>query len=217
MESLTLFPPEVIMVTATPQMWESPVLQAEEQLIAQASSKRQREFRAGRHCAHTALQQLGLAKQAILRDANRAPLWPKGYLGSISHCQDLCIAACAKQHPIISLGLDAEPMQPIKPGVEQYIQTKAEMAYLKSLVPRLPERLVFSAKESLYKCFYPLLKTFFGFHTVEIVIDVEKKHFGFKPVRNAKVDFPKNMTFHGRYEMTATHLVTGCYLTPTQP
>lgn len=202
------------MVSATAEMWESPVLEAEEQLIAQAVKKRRREFRAGRHCAHTALQRLGLPRQAILRDANRAPLWPHGYLGSISHCRDLCIAACAKQYPIISLGLDVEPLKPLKPGVEQYIQTTAETAYLQSIWPRLPERLVFSAKESLYKCFYPLLKTFFGFHSVEIVIDHEKQHFDFKPVQHAKIRFPENMVFYGHYVITDTHLVTSCYLLP---
>lgn len=217
MDSAAFFPPEVIMVTATPEMWESPALEAEEQLIAQAIRKRQREFRAGRHCAHAALQKFGLARQAILRDAHRAPLWPEGYLGSISHCQDLCIAACAKQHPIISLGLDVEPLKPLKPGVEQYIQTAAETAYLESFSPRLPQRLVFSAKESLYKCFYPLLKTFFGFHTVEVVIDHQNQQFDFNPGRDSKIQFPENLVFYGRYMVTATHLVTACYLMQAEP
>ncbi len=214
MDRAAFFPPEVVMVTATPEMWESPVLEAEEQLISQAIRKRQREFRAGRHCAHTALQKLGLPRQAVLRDANRAPLWPEGYLGSISHCQELCIAACAKQHPIISLGLDVEPLKPLKPGLEKYIHTTAETAYLESFSPRLPERLVFSAKESLYKCFYPLLETFFGFHAVEIAIDDQNHQFGFKPTGNPKIHFPENLEFYGHYMVTATHLVTGCYLMP---
>ncbi len=47
--------------------------------------------------------------------------------------------------------------------------------------PELPPRLIFSAKESLYKCFYPLVKRFFGFHAVELELDPKRQRFCFKP------------------------------------
>ncbi|MDJ0806917.1 MAG: 4'-phosphopantetheinyl transferase superfamily protein [Gammaproteobacteria bacterium] len=214
MNSASLFPPQVVVQSATDEMWETPVLQAEERLIAQATGKRQREFRAGRHCAHTALRRLGLPKQAILRDENRAPLWPLGYLGSISHCRNLCIAACVKQDPILGLGLDVEPLEPLRPGTQAYIQTAAETAFLQTAETKLPERLVFSAKESLYKCYYPLLQAFFGFHSVELSIDVDRQAFDFRPTAQAQVNFPGHVQFYGRYLISQAHLVTGCYLLP---
>jgi 4'-phosphopantetheinyl transferase EntD len=213
MNNTPLFPPQVSMVAATEEMWETPVLKAEEQLISGASNKRQREFRAGRHCAHAALERLGLPRQAVLRDDHRAPIWPPGYLGSISHCRDLCIAACAALNPLFGLGLDVEPLEPLKPGVAGYIHTPEETAYLETLSPRLPERLLFSAKESLYKCFYPLLKVFIGFKAVRIELDIEKQRFDFRPTPQSKVRFPEDKVFWGRYLITDTHLITGCYLT----
>lgn len=124
------------------------------------------------------------------------------------------MAACTKRYPILGLGLDVEPLEPLKPGVERYIQTEAETARLEALSPRPPERLIFSAKESLYKCFYPLMKRFFGFHSVEIQIDPERRSFDFKPTDQARRLFPGDLGFHGRFAITETHLITGCYLLP---
>lgn len=215
MDKLALFPPNVSMVTASAEMWETPVFEVEERLISGAVVKRQREFRAGRHCAHAAMELLGHPRQPILRDAHRAPIWPTGFLGSISHCRDQCVAACAKAGPLIGLGLDIEPLEPLTPGVERYIQTPRESAYLKTFSPALPGRLVFSAKESLYKCFYPLLKRFIGFQAVEILFDVKQRHFSYQPTPQSKIRFPQNAEFFGRYLLTETHLITACYLTQT--
>jgi len=212
MEITSLFPPQIHAVSATPEMWETQVFPEEEVFISQAIVKRRREFRAGRHCAHTALQQLGLQTQPILRDSNRAPLWPKGYLGSISHCRDFCIAACCSDHHIVGLGLDVEPLEGLKPGIEKHIHTQAENEFMRQH-PDLPERLIFSAKESLYKCYYPLVKTFFGFHTVEIQVNPLSQTFHYRPNAAASIQLPHAFRFHGRYLTDERHILTGCYLT----
>lgn len=208
----SLFPAEVVTVVATEEMWEKPLIMAEEELIVTACTKRKREFRAGRNCAHAALDILGLPRQPILRDSNRAPCWPEGYQGSISHCKDLCLAACTSKNPIMSLGLDVEPLAPLSPEVEGYIYTSNELEYFHSLSRKLPERLVFSAKESLYKCLYPLINQFFGFHAVEIVLDDRKQLFNFHSTGQIEFNIPDHLQFHGRYLVTKTHLITGCYL-----
>src|SRR4051812_36385382 len=70
--------------------------------------KRKMEYLTGRHYARTALGRLldapgkgsgkgtgstGMALQTIgpiLSDANRAPIWPEGFVGCISHTRDYC-------------------------------------------------------------------------------------------------------------------------------
>jgi len=213
MDITSLFPPQIHAVSATPDMWETPVFPEEEVFISQAMLKRQREFRAGRHCARAAMQQLGLPAQPILRDSNRAPLWPQGHLGSISHCRDFCIAACCTNNYIKGLGVDVEPIDGLKPGVEGRIHTQAESEFMHQH-PGLPERLIFSAKESLYKSYYPLLKAFFGFQTVEIQVNPLNQTFHYRPTATARIQFPQAFRFHGRYLTGERHILTCCYLTP---
>ena len=206
-----LFPAEVVVVSATPEMWTTPLLHEEELLIREAISKRQREFRAGRHCARTALAELGLPKVPILRDEKRAPIWPPGYLGSISHCDDYCLAACCAIGSVQGLGVDVEPLAPLNSELAGYIHSKTETAFMHAH-PELPPRIIFSAKESLYKCFYPLVKRFFGFHAVELHIDLYNQCFSFISTGEISLELPEGVVFHGSYLIHQGHLVTGCYL-----
>ncbi|MEW8585910.1 MAG: 4'-phosphopantetheinyl transferase superfamily protein, partial [Candidatus Thiodiazotropha sp.] len=77
----------------------------------------------------------------------------------------------------------------------------------------LPRRLIFSAKESLYKCYYPLIRRFFGFHSVSLDIDISNRQFIFTPTETCKVAFPQALEFHGRFLVWEDHLYTGCFLT----
>jgi 4'-phosphopantetheinyl transferase EntD len=206
-----LIPDQVVVVSATEEMWKTPVLPEEETLISQAMEKRQREFRAGRHCAHAALAKLGLPPKPILRDEKRAPIWPSGYLGSISHCQDFCFAACCTLGEIQGLGIDVEPLAPLRTGVDSYIHNKREDSFLQTH-PELPERLIFSAKESLYKCYYPSIKRYFGFHTVELTIDPVNQRFHFTQSAETQLELPRNLNFYGRYLTNQSHLFTACWL-----
>ncbi|MCU7862108.1 MAG: 4-phosphopantetheinyl transferase, partial [Candidatus Thiodiazotropha sp. (ex Lucinoma kastoroae)] len=66
MDLSSLFPPDVIIVKASNEMWSTPLCREEEQLIEGAVDKRQREFRAGRNAAHAALSQLNAPPGPIL-------------------------------------------------------------------------------------------------------------------------------------------------------
>lgn len=212
MDLSPLFPSAVAIIHAADDMWSTPVHREEERLIQGSVAKRQREFRAGRHAARAALKQLNAPPGPLLRGEDRQPIWPRGFIGSISHCDDSCVAACAKEGEIVSLGLDVEPLKPLKPGIARYIETEDERVFME-LHPELPPRLIFSAKESLYKCYHPLVRRFFGFHSVVLNIDVRQQRFRFNPSTNCEVNFPRGLIFHGRYLATAKHLYTSCCLT----
>jgi len=206
-----LFPANVAIVLANAEMWQTPLCAEEEALIDGAVSKRQREFRAGRNAAHEALRQLHAPQHAILRGNRREPLWPAGYLGTIAHCRDLCVAACANEGKIAGLGIDVESLSPLPKGVERYVHTDTEQSRLEQQA--LPQKLVFSAKESLYKCYYPLLGRYFGFQSVSLSFDQNAQTFSFEPTVGCEISFPAELKFHGRFHTNDTHIITACFLT----
>jgi 4'-phosphopantetheinyl transferase EntD len=212
MDLTTLFPSNVVIIHASEEMWSTPAHVDEERLIEGSVTKRQREFRAGRNAARAALKQLNAPSGPLLRGENREPIWPQGFIGSISHCDDSCITACVQKGEIISLGLDVEPLKPLKPGVARYIETEDERLFMERH-SQLPPRLIFSAKESLYKCYHPLVRRFFGFHSVVLDLDIPQQRFRFSPSGSCEVEFPRDISFNGRYLMTQDHLYTSCYLT----
>ncbi|MFI7130374.1 4'-phosphopantetheinyl transferase [Nonomuraea sp. NPDC050153] len=137
------------------------LLPEEEALVSDSAEKRQREFRTSRHCAHLALRQLGVNPRPILRGDRGAPTWPPGVVGSITHCTGYRAAAVA--HGALSIGIDAEPHLPMPTGVLERTATPAEAAALDLLGLPNPGRLLFSAKESIYKAWYPLTGHWLGF------------------------------------------------------
>ncbi|MFG6196732.1 4'-phosphopantetheinyl transferase [Nonomuraea sp. JJY05] len=133
----------------------------EEALVSGSADKRRREFRTSRHCAHLALRQLGMAPRPVLRGDRGAPAWPAGVVGSITHCAGYRAAAVA--HGALSVGIDAEPHLPMPHGVLERTATAAEAAALDLLDLPDPGRLLFSAKEAIYKAWYPLTGHWLGF------------------------------------------------------
>jgi 4'-phosphopantetheinyl transferase EntD len=147
----------------------------EEALVARATEKRRQEFAAGRECAHEALSALGLGKVPILRGYRGAPQWPHGVVGSITHCTGYCAAAVARSGDLTAIGLHAEPDTALPGGVLELVSQPAERARLRDLSAASPEtswdRLLFCAKEAVYKAWFPLTGRWLGFADAEITID----------------------------------------------
>lgn len=120
-------------------------------LSDRAVEKRRREFQAGRTAARQALTKLGYAKTAVGKLNNGAPDWPAGICGSISHTDDLAVAALLKS--AIGFGIDLEPNLPLPEDVVPLIATEAELQTLGADLPKgvAPCRAVFCAKEATYK------------------------------------------------------------------
>jgi 4'-phosphopantetheinyl transferase EntD len=147
----------------------------EEALIARAVDKRRREFTTGRDCARTALAALGVPPVPILHGERGAPQWPAGYAGSITHCAGYRAAAVASTREVLTIGLDAEPNEILPDGVLDRISLPGERARLRDLAAAAPgtcwDRLLFSAKESVYKAWFPLARQWLGFEDADIIID----------------------------------------------
>ncbi len=148
----------------------------ENAVIARAAEGRRREFATARACARAALGQLGLPAVAVLPGPRGAPQWPEGVTGSITHCAGYRAAAVALTRDVVSLGVDAEPNETLpNHGLLELIALDEERVRLADLTARMPgicwDRLLFSAKESVYKAWFPLTKRWLGFESADILID----------------------------------------------
>src|SRR6202011_1274229 len=78
------------------------------QALRYATQQRQREFLAGRWCAEEALQCLGAGSTHVAMAEDRAPIWPDGVVGSITHTGDFAAAAAAWAAARAGVGIYSE-------------------------------------------------------------------------------------------------------------
>src|SRR3982074_2824172 len=152
------------------------------QALRYATQKRQREFLAGRWCAEQARQGLGAGSTHVAMAEDRAPIWPDGVGGSITHTGDFAAAAVAWAADIAGLGIDSE--QIIDPAAAREI---ADVCMVDEGALFKPDdgrsfcefcTFVFSAKEAVFKCLFPLTRKFLEFSDVRITsFDWNRKYF----------------------------------------
>ena len=149
------------------------LLVEERELVAAAAPQRIRDFATGRWCAHKALEQHGIESCALLSDANRAPLWPSGIVGSITHADGYCAAAVGRRKDFVGIGIDAESIGRVQRELWREIFTGEEIAWLEQLAEpgqACMATMLFSAKESFYKAQYPFTKLWLEFKAVAVHI-----------------------------------------------
>lgn len=183
-------------------------------LSPRAVAGRRKEFAAGRAAAREALAQLGLAPQAILVGDDRAPIWPAGLVGSISHSGDCAMAAVARRGDAQAIGIDVEEGTPLEDGLVGIICSESERAWLQAQAePALMAKLVFSAKEAAYKCQYPMSRRLFGFEGMELEIDLTGG--AFRAIFTAdQPPFARGAEIPGRFAIGAGLIVTAAELRP---
>ena len=143
-----------------------------EGLPERAVAKRRAEFLAGRLAARTALAALGVESMPG-RNEDGSPRWPAHVSGSITHGAERALCAVARASDVRSLGIDAERLMgpETKAELVARICSRAELEVLGTL--GAPEHhlvsLAFSAKESLYKCLYPLVGRYMDFGAARVV------------------------------------------------
>jgi 4'-phosphopantetheinyl transferase EntD len=131
--------------------------------------ERLRTFSAGRFCARKAMELMGHPAMPIPMGDDRAPVWPAGITGSISHTQGLAGALICStgHHP--SIGLDIERRAAVDRSLWDILFDEQELQFIASAaVPDELATLFFSLKESYYKMQYPLTQRFLDFRDVRI-------------------------------------------------
>lgn len=152
----------------------------EELVIARADPERRREFGTVRQCARRALRELGIAPMPLLPGERGMPLWPPGVVGSMTHCAGYRAAAVARDHDVLTVGIDAEPHDALPSGVLSHVARSEEQERLTELTAAGREihwdRLLFCIKEAVYKAWFPLTRRWLGFADVGVVIDPATAH-----------------------------------------
>jgi 4'-phosphopantetheinyl transferase EntD len=196
-----LLPPGVVVA----ERWgddESAFLLPEEQaLVAKAVGKRAREFTTARSCARQALGKLGFPPVPILRGSKGEPLWPRSAVGSITHCDGYRAAAVAMQTRLSAIGIDAEIHDALPPEVMESLCIAEGAARLRLASDQLHwDRILFSAKESVYKAWFPLTQRWLGFEEVAITVDRAEGTFRVRPLVTLPMDFDQALRqFAGRF------------------
>lgn len=204
-----LLPPDVVTAEAGEPDWTAPLRPEEEPAVARAVEHRRREFAAGRACARRALGTLGCGIEgvAIPTGVEREPVWPAGVVGSITHCDGYCAAAVARAGEVRALGIDAELRAPLPAGVVELVCTPAERRHLERLGGDHWALVVFSAKESIYKAWFPIERRWLDHQDAELSIDPKRGTFRAR-IRAA----PPWSELEGRFAMDADRVYTAVAL-----
>ncbi|MGC4868681.1 4'-phosphopantetheinyl transferase family protein [Micromonospora sp. DT53] len=143
--------------------------------IARRAERRRREFATVRLCARAAMSQLGVPPVPLLPGARGGPVWPAGVVGSMTHCDGYRAAAVVRSSEFTAVGIDAEPHAGLREGVLDLIASASERRHLGELArtaaPVHWDRLLFCAKEAVYKTWSPLTDRWLEFGEVEVSVD----------------------------------------------
>ncbi|WJS90750.1 4'-phosphopantetheinyl transferase family protein [Microbacterium testaceum] len=148
-----------------------PLFPDEEAVVANAVPQRRNEFSAVRRCARRALAERGHPPVALLPGPGGAPAWPEGIVGSMTHCAGYRAAVVADRAHLSSIGIDAEPDEPLPRDVLRIVARPDEIERFRAGIPvpsRNWDRLLFSAKEAVYKAWYPLTGRWLDFTDVSV-------------------------------------------------
>ncbi len=215
----TLLPPTVVAVHAFSDIPGEAPYPGEQDLVAKAVETRRREFVTARRCAREALGKLGHAPAPIRSGPRREPVWPAGVVGSITHCAGYRAAAVARDTDLAGLGVDAEPHDVLPEGVREAVTVAGEPDLLRRLGHDHPtvhwDRLLFSAKESVYKAWYPLTGRWLGFEDAELSIDPAAGSFTARVlVDGTRAGGGRPLTeLHGRWLVARGLIVTAVTVT----
>ncbi|MGC1166279.1 MAG: 4'-phosphopantetheinyl transferase superfamily protein [Solirubrobacterales bacterium] len=176
-----ILPDTVVAVEAGDDEGAVALFPEEEAVVARAVERRRREFATGRACARRALKRLGGPAGPVLAGNRGEPVWPAGVVGSITHCRGYRGCAVAMATEMAALGIDAEPHEPLPDGLVDKVAGPEEMGALTELAQAESaiawDRLLFSAKESVYKAWYPLTERWLGFEDAVLTLDPRERTF----------------------------------------
>ena len=191
----------------------------EEQAIAESfgSQKRCAEFTMGRIYAHSALSRFGLESEPILRNPEtREPRWPDSVWGSITHSAGFAAVAVGLKKEIKGVGIDLESFsRSVDFKIRRHVCVDSELEWLESLPTKEAERslrIIFSAKESIFKCLYPGTKTYLTFKDAVVKINENTNNFSFTIFKSLPGIIQQGFTHHGQYSEMDKMLLTSVYI-----
>jgi 4'-phosphopantetheinyl transferase EntD len=182
----SILPEAVVAVEARDDSAHVSLFPAEEVSLGRPVEKRRREFTTARGCARAAFDQLGLPPSPVPTGSRGEPRWPSGVVGSITHCDNYRACAIARSTTIATIGIDAMPHLALQDDVVPVIAVPPEVAWLSGQKRDAPavhwDALLFSAKESVYKAWFPIARRSLHWEDLRwedavVTFDVSKRVF----------------------------------------
>jgi 4'-phosphopantetheinyl transferase EntD len=182
--------------------------------IGNAVKSRLREFATSRALARQALSRLGLRPAPILRGSRGEPLWPPGVVGSITHCAGYRAAAVARCTHLRALGVDAEIGEPLPRDAVSSILVAEEIAWLaRAPGPHPWDRVLFSAKESVYKAWFPFTHRWLDFFAVAVTVNAAEATFRVRALGNLPEELARLLSqLSGRFLIADGIILTAVFL-----
>jgi 4'-phosphopantetheinyl transferase EntD len=206
-----ILPPGMAAAEAFNDDFNPTLLPEEVRALGSVSERRRHDFTAGRSCARRALTALGFHPTPILPGRSREPLWPEGIVGSITHCPGYSVAVAGFTGQFHSAGVDAEVHAPLPDNIFEMISLEGEQRWRRDIPDRgiCWDRLLFSAKESIYKAWFPITGKWLGFDDVFVTVNPEERRFSAQVLLPAgSADERSPASFEGRWLATDTHILT---------
>ena len=183
----------------------------EAQAARKMRTNRQREFAHGRACARLALAEFGMPNCTVPVGSARAPVWPDGFIGSISHSGIFAAAVAARSNGTNGLGVDLEINEGLDMALLPMICRPEELEWLSTTDSGTPvAKLIFSAKECVFKCVWPEFQEFIDFQELEVRMNLRQKTYTVIP-RATRLPGELIRRVHGRYEIAKNLIATAAF------
>jgi 4'-phosphopantetheinyl transferase EntD len=155
-----------------------PLFPVEALAVERAVEKRRHEFAAGRGYARAAMAQLGVPPLPIAVLPSRAPDWPAGVTGSISHAADRCVAVAGLSSAFAGVGVDIERATPLSTELHASVCGPEELAELPCSGTAVdPAKQLFVVKEAFFKLYHPVTGHFLEFLDVSVRLERSRGMF----------------------------------------
>lgn len=211
-------PQSVVAVDTREDATDVQLFPEEQMAVARAVDARWRAYATARACARDALARLGLPPSPILNGRLNEPLWPSGVVGSITHCDGYRACALARETDVASIGIDGEPHAALPPGILATIARPEEAVWLHALKRDVPSvywcRLLWCAKEAVFKTWFPLGRRMLEFEHTIVSVDPGSETFTAQLLVSAPslVGGPPLTTLAGRWLVSEGLLLTAIVL-----
>lgn len=184
-----------------------------------AVAKRRADYLSGRYAASLLLKQSG-CHEVVLTGTDRAPVWPVGWRGSISHTGKWAIAVLTSDQSNLYLGVDIEELRPeVMLEIAPAFTIEEERALLagSGLPFETALAIVFSAKESLFKALYPQVRHLFGFEAARLCeFNQQENRFTFELTRDLTPTLSVGYHAAGNYIFNKSEVTTLIIEVPRQ-
>lgn len=181
-----------------------------------AVTKRKAEYVAGRFCARQAMRAARAdCDEDLTALPDRRPAWPPSIVGSITHTDGFASASVCRTQYARGIGIDAERIMSDATArcVRDAVVSQHDVCPSGRVDGAVWTTLVFSAKESVFKCLYPLVNKIFWFETVGIeIVNPQRREFRATLLSDLSRELRTGMTVDGYYQIDAPYIHTGVLL-----